>query len=301
MGGKTVAVTGASRGLGYVAAVALAQKGATVFMLNRASPRAEASLREVAAAASGEAPSLVECDLLDFASVSRAASRLREGLGGRGLDVLCLNAGIMLQPDAASADGYDVTAATNVLSHFLLARELLPDLVAAARGGAGDARVVSMSSGSGFGEPAFDARFLSRAGGRLGGARASYERYHQSKLANLLFTAALHDRLAAGGSRLDGVKALACTPGVCGTDMFVHVSGSDDLSRVPSVEDGALAMLKCACDPTLRSGQCFGPTGGLGGPPGEFDNAPPRVLVDASAKDALWAACEAAVGPFPVP
>ena len=53
------------------------------------------------------------------------------------------------------------------------------------------------SSGSGFGEPAFDARFLSRAGGRLGGARASYERYHQSKLANLLFTAALHDRLVA--------------------------------------------------------------------------------------------------------
>lgn len=43
-----------------------------------------------------------------------------------------------------------------------------------------------MSSGSGFGPPAFNARFFERKGGNLGGQQASYERYHQSKLANLL-------------------------------------------------------------------------------------------------------------------
>jgi NAD(P)-dependent dehydrogenase (short-subunit alcohol dehydrogenase family) len=155
-----------------------------------------------------------------------------------------------------------------------------------------------MSSGSGFGPPAFDASFFARAGGRLGGERASYERYHQSKLANLLFTAALHDRLAARGS---SVKALACTPGVCATDMFARVASRSgrqaDMSSVPSVEDGVLAQLKCACEPNVRSGQLFGPPG-LGGLPVEVAIAPPTVLVDDPTKEELWVACERAVGAF---
>jgi NAD(P)-dependent dehydrogenase (short-subunit alcohol dehydrogenase family) len=51
----------------------------------------------------------------------------------------------MLQPDEASKDGYDVTIATNVLSHFLLTRELLPTLEAAAEV-RGEARIVCISS-----------------------------------------------------------------------------------------------------------------------------------------------------------
>lgn len=159
-----------------------------------------------------------------------------------------------------------------------------------------------MSSGSGFGAPPFNARFYAREGGALGGQRASYERYHQSKLANLIFTASLHERLAARGSR---VKAVACTPGVCATDMFVHVQSLSrpgqpvDLSRVASVEDGACAQLKCICDPVVRSGQLFGPRG-MGGPPVELDLAPPAVLVDARAKAELWECCEHATGQFVV-
>ena len=64
MGGKAVAVTGASRGLGLVTARSLARKGALVYMLTRKSRRAERALDEVAAeAAPGMAPQLVECDL----------------------------------------------------------------------------------------------------------------------------------------------------------------------------------------------------------------------------------------------
>ena len=238
----------------------------------------------------------MDCDLLDFTSVRAAAATVREhvaGAGSGGLDVLCCNAGIMLQPDAASKDGYDITASTNVLSHFLLTRELMPALERAARR-TGDARVVSMSSGSGFGPPAFDPHFYSRSGGSLGGQRASYERYHQSKLANLLFTVCLHQKLTARGSQ---VKALACTPGVCGTDMFVHVQRLSqprqpvDLSRVPSVEDGACAQLLCICDPSVESGQLFGPRG-LGGPPVQMDLAPPTVLIDDDSKRELWRCCE---------
>eukprot|EP00966_Prymnesium_polylepis_P292330 6751284-Prymnesium_polylepis.1 len=301
MTGKTVAVTGASRGLGYVTALALAKKGAAVIMLNRLSPRAEAARAEIAAAATGPAPAVVECDLLQFASVEAAAALVRSECAENGLDVLCCNAGVMLQPDQASVDGYDVTASTNVLSHFLLTRELLPTLerAAAARG---EARVVCMSSGSGFGPPAFDARYYAREGGQLGGREASYERYHQSKLANLLFVATLHDRLAA---RRSAVRALACTPGVCATEMFVHVQQLSrpgqpvDLSRVPSVEDGACAQLMCICDPKAASGQLWGPRG-MGGPPEQVALTPPTVLVDENSKAQLWRSCEQAVGAFAV-
>ena len=238
MSGKTVVVTGASRGLGFVTALSLAKKGASVLMLNRASARADAARARIADASAGAAPQLVACDLLDFESVRRAAQAVARA-APRGVDALCCNAGVMLQPDEASADGYDVTIAANALSHFLLAREIWPLLEQAASGRGGEARVVSMSSGSGFGPPALDARFFSRAGGRLGGPPASYTRYHQSKLANLVFTAALDERLRARRSR---VKALACTPGVCGTDMYVHVQAQfrpgepADLSKVPSAE-----------------------------------------------------------------
>ena len=126
MAGKTVVITGASRGLGYVTALSVARKGAAVFMVGRRSARADESLEAIRIASTGPAPQLVECDLLDFGSVRRAAAALQERAGD--IDALCCNAGIMMQPDEASKDGYDVTIATNVLSHFLLARELLPTL-----------------------------------------------------------------------------------------------------------------------------------------------------------------------------
>mmetsp|Transcript_102264 Transcript_102264/g.288926 ORF Transcript_102264/g.288926 Transcript_102264/m.288926 type:complete len:369 (-) Transcript_102264:50-1156(-) len=296
--GKKVVVTGASRGLGYVTALSLAKKGASLFLLNRRSARAEEAQSEIAEAASGPAPQLVDCDLLDFESVRGAASTVREG-SADGVDVLCCNAGIMLQPDEASRDGYDITISTNVLSHFLLTKELMPELNKAASLH-GEARIISHSSLSGFGPPAFDPTFFAQRGGDLGGQGASYERYHQSKLANLLFISALHDKLQTLQS---SVKALACTPGVCASDMFVHVMSvmrpgrSADLSTVPSVEDGSLPQLKCICDRSVQSGELYTPPRG-GGDPVKVALAPPSVLVDNESKAKLWHACERAVGAF---
>ena len=300
MNGKTVAITGASRGLGFVTALALAKKGAAVIMLNRPSVQAERACEEIADAATGPAPVLIQCDLLDFSSVRLAARSVRNACSD-GLDVLCCNAGIMLQPDEASKDGFDITASTNVLSHFLLTKELLQTLEQAAQR-TGGARVVSMSSGSGFGPPAFDSHCFAREGGKLGsGNRASYARYHQSKLANLLFTSALSEKLSTRGS---AVQAVACTPGVCATDMFVHVHKQTrpdvppDFSRVPSVDDGACAQLKCICDPAVKSGQLWGPRGIGGDLPVQLTLAPPTVLIDDASKTQLWACCERAVGEF---
>jgi len=173
LAGKTVAVTGASRGLGYVTALTCAQKGAEVILLGRRSEAADRALdgvRDAAASASSPSPLFVACNRLDFASVRQVANNVRAITTDRGLDVLCCNAGIMLQEDMASKDGYDITISTNVLAHFLVTKELMPVLEKAEQL-RGEARIVSMSSGSGFGPPAFDAVYFTPRGGDLGGER----------------------------------------------------------------------------------------------------------------------------------
>ena len=78
--GKAFAITGCSRGLGFVTAMTLAKKGARLYLLNRNSASCDSALVELTAAcaaAGGPPPLHVECDLLDFASVRRAAAEAR--------------------------------------------------------------------------------------------------------------------------------------------------------------------------------------------------------------------------------
>jgi len=315
MAGKTVVITGCSRGLGFVTARAVSQKGGSVIMLNRPGRNAGDSFQRLkdestnnivsspgAAATTTQQHHLVDCDLLSFESVKEACRKVRDIASGKnGIHVLCNNAGIMLQPDEASQDGYDITLQTNMLSHFLITRELMPCLKQGSLQSGRYSRVVTMSSASGYGRPPLDNRFFEPRGGSLGGARASYERYHQSKLANLAFTAALHDRLIMSDNT--SIQAIACTPGVCGTDMFVHATTvmngqPSPKSMVPSTEDGAMSQLKCIFDPEVRSGELWGP--GRNGALECTPMKPPQILVDSTSKALIWEACEKAVGKFEI-
>jgi NAD(P)-dependent dehydrogenase (short-subunit alcohol dehydrogenase family) len=296
---KTVAITGGSRGLGYTTALTVAKKGGTVILLNRPSETATKALKALQEVTEKDVSHhLVECDLLSFESARRACEQVQQLTQDTGIDILCNNAGIMLQPDQASKDGYDITASTNVLSHFLITKELLPSLEKAATQKGTPARIINMSSINGYGGNPLDPSFFEQRGGNLGGAQTSNERYHQTKLANLIFTCALHDKFQ---STKKPILALACTPGVCATDMFVHASTvmygqPSPKSMVPSVEDGAMAQLKCIFDATVESGQLWGP-----GQNGALDCTPmipPRILVDERSKKELWEVCEKAVGEF---
>jgi NAD(P)-dependent dehydrogenase (short-subunit alcohol dehydrogenase family) len=105
--------------------------------------------------------------------------------------------GVMAMPEAYTGDGFDVQMQTNHLSHFLLTSLLLPSLEKAAST-AGEARIVNHSSAARNNPPTpFDAKYFTKAApGGLGGddTAARYERYHQTKLANLLFSFALDVR-----------------------------------------------------------------------------------------------------------
>ena len=308
--GKTIAITGCSRGLGFVTALTVVQKGGRAIILNRKGDNnnnnnsskegeeEEEWYQQLCKVATGPRPIKVECDLLSFDSVQRACDQVRHFTKDTGLDVLVLNAGIMLQADVASKDGYDITASTNMLSHFLITKELFQELVTAKR-----SRIVIMSSASGYGGPAFNPTFFQRRGGNLGGSQASYERYHQSKLANLAFCSALKDKIEASSNRNASIHAVACTPGVCGTDMFLHATTVMNgkpapLSAVPSVEDGAMAQLKCIFDPEITSGDLWGP--GKNGMLVKTPIEPPLILVNDDTKTKLWKVCEDAVGKFDI-
>merc|ERR1719193_367839 len=140
-----------------------------------------------------------------------------EELGSTGLDVLCNNAGVMACADVATVDGCDVQMQTNHLSHFLLTQQLWPLLTKAAEE-RGEARVVNHSSIARKGKP-LGQRYLGPNGGNLGGDSAGalfngprWERYHQTKLANLAFTFALRDRCLAATGASSKVKALCAHP-----------------------------------------------------------------------------------------
>ena len=279
MTGKTVLITGCTSGTGLVLARTCGELGARVVMLNRPSERADRALGLLREA--GADATLVPCDLSSFDSVREAGQRLRDELAGSGCDVLCNNAGIMGMPDEATIDGFDVQMQANHLSHFLLTHEVWPLLERAAEL-RGEARVVNHSSGA-RGKPGQEliARYLRKNGGNLGGdgfpGLQKWARYRQTKLANLLFTYALHDRAAARpGNR---VKSLCAHPGPTdsglqaktslagGTRLFDRYILWRTLKAAHSVEDGASGIARCCCEAGVESGQFYGPEGrGAAGP-----------------------------------
>lgn len=231
LSGKCYAITGTTTGTGFWTAVAAIRRNAAcVLLLNRPSERTEESEKQIKAEGKGPAKVIsVDCDLQSFASVRGAAERVR-ALAAEfgGLDGLVNNAGVMAVPDARTQDGYDVQMQTNHLSHFLLTKLLLPSLEAAAAA-RGDARIVQHSSGArgthrAVGEGGLEAPFFNKAApGALGGdgMEACFNRYHQTKLANPVFAMALHEKLAAAGSK---VKSLCAEPGVSATSLAANMT-----------------------------------------------------------------------------
>jgi len=322
MEGKTIAITGCTSGIGLRLAITLAELKATVLLLNRPSPLAEDALDRVSAAASaagGPSPSMISCDLQSFAKTREAGVALQTLCGANGLDVLCNNAGVMNKDDVATEDGVDLQMGVNHLAAFLLTKYAMPCLekAAALRG---EARVVQQSSclralpsAEKNWDNTLQQRYLEKNGGNLGGSVTSplaasgpnWQRYQQSKLANVAFTYALHDRLAAKQSK---VKALVAHPGTAPTSL--HGSANPGLllklvawMLMQSTEDGTMGIARCCCDPEAKSGEFYGPLGK--GLQQEHDTAaykgkavvmPQVELADAVTREMLWKASNATTG-----
>lgn len=302
MTGKVVAITGTTSGTGYVCAREMAKLGAEVILLNRLSDRAVSSL----SALKEEVPSAsfvsIECDLQDFASVRNAAEEIRSRFDV--LDVLCNNAGVMAMPDEATKDGYDVQMQTNCISHFLLTKELFPLLKESTEG-----RIVNHTSQARLGPP-LEEQYFEKRGGDLGGdgtdeennnfAGPRWKRYRQTKLANCAFTYGLIAKLEEAG--IQNIKVLLAHPGLAATQLQVTTAetggmekDSDLMTRAQSAEDGALGIIRCCADPTVETGDFYGPEGWKGFP---GNLTPEDSLSDPENIRINWEGCEAAVGKF---
>jgi NAD(P)-dependent dehydrogenase (short-subunit alcohol dehydrogenase family) len=280
MSNKTVMITGCTSGTGLVLARTCGQLGAKIVMLNRASTRADDAFDLLKN--EGIDAEFVPCDLLSFDSVRSAAKILHQRYSENGCDVLCNNAGIMGMADLASGEGYDIQMQANHLSHFLLTHLIWPLLVKASVKN-GEARVVNHSSGA-RNKPSnpLMAKYLQANGGSLGGDRfpglQKWVRYQQSKLANLMFTYALHDRASQENSD-NQVKILCAHPGPTDSGLQAKTAAaggkrlldryilSQTLKVAQSVEDGTSGIARCCCEPDVTSGEFYGPGNtGKGGP-----------------------------------
>ncbi|MDT5244006.1 MAG: hypothetical protein QOD36_1382, partial [Mycobacterium sp.] len=189
--GRTVIVTGANSGLGEVTARELARVGAKVILAVRNTDKGDAA----AAGMTGDVE-VRKLDLQDLASVRTFAD------GVDGVDVLVNNAGIMAVPHAQTVDGFESQIGTNHLGHFALTNLLLSKITERV------VTVASMMHLLGY-ISLKDLNWKSRP-------YSAWVAYGQSKLANLLFTKELQQRLDAAGSPL---KAHAAHPGYSETNL----------------------------------------------------------------------------------
>jgi NAD(P)-dependent dehydrogenase (short-subunit alcohol dehydrogenase family) len=280
--GRVVLVTGATSGLGRVAAFALARLGARIYLVCRDPARAARTVADMVAATGHRDLHVLHADLSTQADVRRVAAEFLAT--GDPLHVLLNNAGAVFGlRRQLSADGIEMTFALNQLAYFTLTTRLLPRLRDSA-----PARIVNVASDA-----------YTMAGGRFDFADVNADRryrplrqYARSKLANLLFTRELARRLAG-----TGVTANAASPPGLTATRFAH--NVHPLARialrlaapfcVPEA-DGAAPVIHLCSAPAVEglSGRFFC---------GMADTAlAPAATNDDDARR-LWALCEVLAAP----
>lgn len=240
MQGKTVLITGANGGLGFVTARRLAEMGAEVVLVCRDARKGATARERIAAVANGPAPALLQADLSVQSEVHALADLVRAEFPA--LDVLINNAGGVFDRRELTVDGIERTFAVNHLAAFLLTNLLLQPLQAAQAG-----RVVTVTSEAHSRRFHLDDVQFSRGYQFL---RA----YAVTKTANLLFTYELARRL-----QQTPVTANAVSPGPSRTGFGDNLTGAHALfpkvmKRMPffhSAERGAETIVYAASAPEL--------------------------------------------------
>jgi NAD(P)-dependent dehydrogenase (short-subunit alcohol dehydrogenase family) len=186
MQGKVIVITGATSGIGQVAAERLAAMGARMVLVARDKERGEAALARLRERAPRIAHSIHYADLSRLADMKGVAAEIAAAESR--IDVLINNAGALFSSRQVTADGLERTFATNHLAYFVLTHGLRERLMASA-----PARVVNTSSDAHDGAK-LDFGDLQSAKGYRG-----LKVYGRSKLCNILYTRELARRAAGTG------------------------------------------------------------------------------------------------------
>lgn len=202
MSGKTVLITGGNTGIGKHTVLGLARMGAKVIFTSRNQRKGDVARAELRELSGNKQVDFMDLDLASFASI-RAMAEAFQARHER-LDVLVLNAGLILDRRTTTEEGFETTFGVNHLGHFLLTKLLWDMLVASA-----PARVVVVASAAHqFARDGLDLDDLQSERGYRG-----FEVYGRSKLANILFCRELARRLEG-----TGVTANSLHPGTVRTE-----------------------------------------------------------------------------------
>ncbi|PYV14070.1 MAG: short-chain dehydrogenase [Acidobacteria bacterium] len=195
MQGKVVVITGATSGIGQVAAEKLAAMGARMVLVARDQARGEAALARLKQIAPDAAHNIHYADLSRVGEMKRVAAGIAQSEPR--VDVLINNAGAIFNTRQVTEDGLELTFATNHMSYFVMTHGLRERLAASA-----PARIVNTSSRA-HRRARIDFNDLQSARDYNG-----FMVYSRSKLLNILFTRELARRLSG-----TGVTANALHPG----------------------------------------------------------------------------------------
>lgn len=196
---KIILITGANSGIGKAAAVQFARCKANVIIACRSMERGAAARDEIKQVSTSSSVDLIQVDLASQASIRRFASEFQSRYSR--LDVLIHNAAnfdLSLKKPALTEDGLETIFATNHVAPFLLTWLLLDMLKASA-----PSRIITVASKGLTMYPNLNIEFDNLQGNRKFSAQHAY--YH-SKLAQVMFTYDLANRLKGTGVTVNCVR-----------------------------------------------------------------------------------------------
>jgi NAD(P)-dependent dehydrogenase (short-subunit alcohol dehydrogenase family) len=239
MRGKTIVITGATSGIGEIAALRLAERGARIVLIARDRARAENTLQRLRTANRDAAHTAHYADLTLLGEMRRVALEIAQAEPR--IDVLINNAGFGRAGRRMTSDGLEIMFATNHMAYFIITNLLLERLCSTP-----GARIVSTASAAHRSGKLNPMQFSDPS--RIGG-------YGTSKLCNILFTRELARRLAG-----TGVTANCLHPGFVATrfgdntgPILRAIVGLMKRAIAISPEEGAKTIVYLASSPEVAN------------------------------------------------
>ena len=205
MENKTVMVTGGNSGIGFVTAKELAKLGARIVLVCRNKRKGEEAVHEIIKQTGQKEVYLLIADFRSLSSVRAMVKEFKSKFSQ--LDVLINNAGTQQSKRKETEDGYETVIAVNHIAPFLITLSLL-DVLKESR----PSRIINVSSGL-HKDAEIDLNDLNTKNKKYNGMNV----YRSSKLANVLFTYELHNRLRMEG--IEDISVNVLSPGLVRTNL----------------------------------------------------------------------------------